>query len=111
MKKREELAAIALGARNQLKVIDAAIRILGDAPRPARQFERGQLMRMVCDAQRSGISGDMDIARVICGLQGWGDDPSLLTEVRLKVKDVTKRMRRKARDEAVRLNSEQLRIG
>jgi hypothetical protein len=105
-KKRDELLLVLRKAHRELAVIQAAIRVLDETPGPVLLFRRGELMQLVCDAQRAGFDQPLEIAHWICREKAWDAAPELVRDVRLKVKAVTKLIRRREREDAVRLEGE-----
>ncbi|MCW5723537.1 MAG: hypothetical protein KIS81_01105 [Maricaulaceae bacterium] len=93
--KRTELRAVISKARADLKAIEAAIRVF-DAPAPRRVlFQRGHLQRLVFDAMRQGAQDNAEITDYVMTAMGWdASDKALFADIRVRVKDVTKRIAR-----------------
>ena len=104
MMKREELRATIRAAQRDLRFVEGALGVLGVERTGPQEFGRGELMALVCDAWRAGFDGNVAVAREICRIKGWEADDERMRSLRLKVKDVAKRIRRREREDAVRLS-------
>lgn len=93
--KREELRATIAKARDDLKAIEAAIRVFEGTPkkRPDKLFARGHLMALVCNAMRAGHESNRDIARYVVEQMEWEPTQERLSDITRRVKDVTKRLK------------------
>lgn len=110
VRKRAELAGDVIGLRRQiadlqdkLKVIDTALSLIGyeGAPgsiKPVRKqanrlFKNGQLSRLVYDAMRQGARDNAEITDYVMAHMGWDiADRARYSDIRRRVKDVTKKL-------------------
>jgi hypothetical protein len=93
--KRAELVAQVQALHSEIYHVDAAIRLLGGKPRKPqnRFFGPGELIRMIGEAERSGMSAPREIAGYIMKAKGLDQtDKSLVRRIRWGVTDCRKRM-------------------
>lgn len=93
LKKRDELRATIKSAQADLRIIEAAIKVIDPEAGPVRLFGRGQLKRLVCEAIRAGHEGNREIAREVIARMGWECTDERLRNITSRVKDVTKTFR------------------
>lgn len=103
VKKRAELFGELTRLEADLRHLDATLRMFGyEKPehidpkfkrRRPSLFRPGELMRLVCDAERSGLEDNPSIADWIIREKGF--DPENYRRVRESVKDCRKRIRSK----------------
>ena len=96
-RKRDELRDTIKTARADLKVIEAAIRVMEGPQTRQTLFKRGHLKRLVCDAMRAGAEGNRDIAIVVIDRMGWEATDERVRDIAVRVKDVTKTFKQETR--------------
>lgn len=111
VRKRAELAGDLARLEEALRNVDGTLRLLGyERPeaiephftrcRPSL-FKPGELMQLVCDAQREGLSLNPEIANWIIVRKDF--DRNLYKRIRQAVQDCKKRIRKYERERMLRM--------
>lgn len=94
--KRTELAEQVQQIQATIFHIDATLAEFGHRPggsKPKRRFANGELIRLIGEAERSGVTSVNGIARWIIQSKGWNEgDQTLYKRVLWSVKECRKRM-------------------
>jgi len=94
LRKREELMAQIQGLQSAVFHIDQALALIGYGKgAKARRFANGELMALVCEAERAGHQTATRIAQYIMAAKGMdASDKALSRRMVFAVKDCRKRM-------------------
>jgi hypothetical protein len=94
LRKREELLTQIQGMQSAIFHIDQALSLIGYSKTTvARRFAKGELIRLIGEAERSGNQTPIRIAQFVMAARGMDqDDKKLVARIIFSLKDCRKRM-------------------